>query len=1266
MLLKNLASYRRIALTLTIGWVAHAQSEAQEQPYKNISIASPNAASLGKYADVPVNYHTGIPEITVPIYTINAGRLQLPIGLSYHSSGLKVMEPASWVGAGWSLNAGGVITRSVMGQPDEKGTNTGLVATHGHISDYGFNSYLYNSSQQDWVGFAEGRKDGEPDLFFFNFAGHSGKFYFSDDRTPILLPEEDLRIEFDYIPIVGESIRSFKITTPDGTKYYFGRTSDPNDIDPVEITSAYTDQGGLSSGSVVSSWLLNKIESADNQFTILLQYQSENYGFPTIATFSVNGILQPSLSNPQPYEYSLVKNIITGVRLQQITFPDGNVNFIPGAVRTDLSDNAQSMTDNVNQQAKSLGAIEIVNGSNFCKRFTLSYGYFSDDISPLSGYFSSNNIQTDKLRLRLETVQESTCDLSVSIPAHKFDYFSEVVARRLTFGQDHWGFSNGITSNNTLIPTFSVNNFTEIQGANRDAAWPAMRGGALKRVTYPTGGFTDFEFEPNKTYVSFSKYTKNQAASISVGFSAPAFSSESNVNLTAGSYELKINSVGGTSNATVIISLNSAFIGSVSTDPGTTNQITVTLSQTGTYTLLITKDCPSTGIGATGTVSIWTPNQVSGNTLVGGLRVSKITTDDAITSVENVTSFIYETGPESKSTGILYSRPTYVQIIRNDLIKDVGYWHPSSGFTPSCSANGCISCDGATTLPFYKSGATLRPMGSSQSNHIGYNEVKVVQAGNGFKIFRYYGSNVWDLNVDDVANRSLLMICSPSIPNYPAAPLSFEPQRGELKSEEIFDESGRQLKSTIYTPTYQNSLISTPGFIVSVKGNQVLGTFYSLVSARKLQEQINESIIDENGISTTTSTTVYYESPSHHLMTKKQTNLTPTDIRTTKYKYSFDFLPASSSGIADGTMILSNQLSSCLNNYNTARIACGGSSTCLTNAYLSYVQCQNTSRIDYINYRRANFTNASNTYATNLSQAKQSSDGNLKPLLEMQQVFQNAPVEMSNWKNGNVLKAAYNTYEYATDIPTAVYLKNVASVNLAIPENQFTDAVISGNTVSKDARYQIESSLTFSSGNLTELKSRDRTTTYIWGYKNTSLIGKIENAPKSQVAYTSFEPDGSGNWVLGSVDRTAGARTGEFSYNLTAGAISKSGLSSGQQFVLSLWQKTGILGISGATVNQTKNGQTIDGWTYVEHTITLNASTLSLSGNRIIDELRLYPSKAQMTTYTYHPLAGITSECDINGKVMNYKYDGLGRLKMIRDNEGNILKTYTHKYQEQQ
>jgi hypothetical protein len=82
---------------------------------------SPDAASLGKYGSTPVGLHTGIPNISIPIYTIKTSRLEVPISISYHAGGVKVSDIASWIGLGWSLEAGGVVSRSVVGRSDDAG-----------------------------------------------------------------------------------------------------------------------------------------------------------------------------------------------------------------------------------------------------------------------------------------------------------------------------------------------------------------------------------------------------------------------------------------------------------------------------------------------------------------------------------------------------------------------------------------------------------------------------------------------------------------------------------------------------------------------------------------------------------------------------------------------------------------------------------------------------------------------------------------------------------------------------------------------------------------------------------------------------------------------------------------------------------------------------------------------------------------------------------------------------------------------------------------
>ncbi|WP_068843377.1 hypothetical protein [Flavobacterium chilense] len=95
-----------------------------QQPFDPLKVipSSPTAASLGVYGNNPVNYYNGTIGLTVPLYEIKMANQNIPIKLDYFSTGVKVADNAGWVGLGWSLSAGGVITKTVKGSDDLFGT----------------------------------------------------------------------------------------------------------------------------------------------------------------------------------------------------------------------------------------------------------------------------------------------------------------------------------------------------------------------------------------------------------------------------------------------------------------------------------------------------------------------------------------------------------------------------------------------------------------------------------------------------------------------------------------------------------------------------------------------------------------------------------------------------------------------------------------------------------------------------------------------------------------------------------------------------------------------------------------------------------------------------------------------------------------------------------------------------------------------------------------------------------------------------------------
>lgn len=90
-----------------------------DQLIKNTSPISPQAESIQRYGEFPMDYSTGVPHISIPLYEIKVGNYTLPISLVYHASGIKVQDMATPVGLGWMLNAGGAINRQCKGTEDE-------------------------------------------------------------------------------------------------------------------------------------------------------------------------------------------------------------------------------------------------------------------------------------------------------------------------------------------------------------------------------------------------------------------------------------------------------------------------------------------------------------------------------------------------------------------------------------------------------------------------------------------------------------------------------------------------------------------------------------------------------------------------------------------------------------------------------------------------------------------------------------------------------------------------------------------------------------------------------------------------------------------------------------------------------------------------------------------------------------------------------------------------------------------------------------------
>lgn len=448
----------------------------EEIPIYNVQISppSPNAAKLGVYGDVPVGLFSGTLNLTIPIYEIKLPDFVLPITLGYNTSGIKVDEVATDVGLGWILNAGGVVTTSIRGNADnlpkryipanisQFDPQDTTKSTPGGLSSYDMAQRIIDQNY-----------DTQQDIYYYNFAGYTGKFIYSNDQTKIVqIPYSNLKIE-------GPT----KIIDAEGNLFEFYKRETSNikedmklgPVNPRHFSNTYT-----------SSYMLSRILTR-NGHEIIFDYETVSLKYPLGLSetkyLSPSGTPSGQCASLSPKDRLCINiNNITQQRLRRITVDSSDVivNFTYDAVnREDLA------YDNI-QYGNRLQGIEVLNNQQRIKKITLQHDYFrsTSDLSNLS-------IDDKALNSRLKLLSVYEEGKGTFLLSYKED---NKMPARLSFAQDAWGYYNSQGQNRTLLPKQF---FTDGTGAVRDGSLNRRDAWMLSSITYPTGGSSSFVFEPH-------------------------------------------------------------------------------------------------------------------------------------------------------------------------------------------------------------------------------------------------------------------------------------------------------------------------------------------------------------------------------------------------------------------------------------------------------------------------------------------------------------------------------------------------------------------------------------------------------------------------------------------------------------------------------------------------------------------------------------------------------------------------------------------------
>jgi hypothetical protein len=473
------------------------ESYAQQITPTTIIPPSPEAASFAKYGTYPVGTFTGKPDINIPIYDIKTRKLRVPVSLSYDATGIRVEDISSWVGMNWSLNAGGIISRMVVKDPDDD--------VNGFFGTPPPRSENITGSQSDLEFFkvavdhyGSQTYDTEPDKFYYSFAERSGSFVF--DRTGNIkqIPETSLKISFISSQSEG---KYFKIINDDGTVYLFKNfetTHNYNSALPIYWRIR----------DVITGWYLSEIISNDGLEHIYFTYEmewsgsarsqnyTETYGDEyTLTSNGSGGTIAAQNTNVYQKLWGGIERTIYSPRLKRITFNQGKLEF-------------NRVLDRQDDQGSRLDEIVIYqkkpdNSYTLLRSFKLQTGYYVSTAEPPNSYQNIGfALRTQDLyRLRLDELKLKDAT-GIQVSSYKFYYNSGALPPKFTCSQDWWGYYNG-SYNKTTVPQTTTITGATIGQATRTPNETYMKYGTLEKIVYPTGGYTIFEMEPHK-------YFKNQ------------------------------------------------------------------------------------------------------------------------------------------------------------------------------------------------------------------------------------------------------------------------------------------------------------------------------------------------------------------------------------------------------------------------------------------------------------------------------------------------------------------------------------------------------------------------------------------------------------------------------------------------------------------------------------------------------------------------------------------------------------------------------------
>ena len=361
---------------------------------------------------VSMSLFSGRMSYSIPIYTVEDPDFHLEIALRYSTEGFKPFQPSGCYGQDWSLVAGGCITRFVQGIADEWMYEYDSPPGKSDYIEYGFmrafdyfedieedspnKEQVFNLdssvcdtcgiySPEIWLGCKSRKIDYLPDIFYFNFCGHKGRFMINNSGKVVILNGDFVKVDLSEIRTTATNMGNvltspspgskIVIKTTDGYTYIFGGNASALEY------SVYTPRNSyqlIQNTPSVIAWYLTQIVAPNNR-ALNFTYNSgssSNYGVHALKSFITDyDWCEQETQDSTHIIYSLHKECL----LQSITTSDS----IPLTISFFSHDEASKMYEHNDftmcKPHLQLDSIIVSYNGDTLKRATLSYQYRTTD-----------------------------------------------------------------------------------------------------------------------------------------------------------------------------------------------------------------------------------------------------------------------------------------------------------------------------------------------------------------------------------------------------------------------------------------------------------------------------------------------------------------------------------------------------------------------------------------------------------------------------------------------------------------------------------------------------------------------------------------------------------------------------------------------------------------------------------------------------------------------------------------------------------------------